>query len=57
MTFIDRYPIPRMDECLGSLSIASIFPSLDFNWGYWQLPLHPDDIDKTTFTSHYGTFR
>lgn len=46
-----------MDECLDSIGYKSIFSRLDCNWSYWQLPLHPDDIYKTTFTSHYGTFR
>jgi hypothetical protein len=34
-----------------------IFTTLDCNSGYWQIPVHPEDSDKTTFTSHYGTYR
>lgn len=57
MTFINSDPIPRMDEFSDSLGDASILSSTHFNGGYWHLPLHPDESDKTTFTSHYGTFR
>lgn len=57
MTVPESYPIPRMDECLDSLGEAEIFSSLDCNWGYWQLSFSKADIDKTTFTSHYGTYR
>lgn len=32
----DRYPIPRMDECVDSLSSAEVFSTLDASSGYWQ---------------------
>jgi Reverse transcriptase (RNA-dependent DNA polymerase) len=51
------YPPPRMDECIDSLGDANIFTTLDCNSGYWQIPVAPEDMDKTTFTSHEGTFR
>jgi hypothetical protein len=46
-----------MDECLDSLGDAVIFTTLDCNSGYWKIPVHPEDRDKTTFTSHYGIYR
>lgn len=57
MTVPDTYPLPRMDECIDSLGDAVIFTTLDCNSGYWQIPVQPEDQDKTTFTSHYGTYR
>ncbi len=45
-----------MDECIDSLGDAQVFSTLDCNSGYWQIPVHPEDRDKTTFTSHLGTF-
>ena len=57
ITIPDTYPLPRMDECIDSLGDAVIFTTLDCNSGYWQIPVHPDDRDKTTFTSHYGIYR
>lgn len=45
-----------MDECLDSLGQSVLISSLDCNWGYSQIPIHPKDIVKTTFTSHFVTF-
>ena len=36
---------------------AAVFTTLDCNSGYWQVPIAPEDRDKTTFTTHLGTFR
>ena len=57
ITVPDTYPLPRMDECIDSLGDAVVFTTLDCNSGYWQIPVHPEDRDKTTFTSHYGIYR
>ena len=56
-TVRDAYPRPRIDDCLNSLGDAEIFTTLDCNAGYWQVPVAPEDRDKTTFTSYLGTFR
>jgi hypothetical protein len=53
----DTYPLPRIDECIDSLGDATVFTTLHCNSGYWQISVHPDDRDKTTFTSHYGIYR
>ena len=50
-TVPDAYPLPRMDDCLDSLGDAEIFTTLDCNAGYWQVPVAPEDRDKTTLTS------
>jgi hypothetical protein len=54
ITIPDTDPLPNMDECIDSLEDAAVFTKLDCNSGYWQIPVHPKDRDKTTFTSHYG---
>ena len=56
-TIPDTYPLPRMDDCIDSLSHAKVFSMLDALWGYWQIPIAEEDRDKTTFTSHVGTYR
>ena len=53
----DLYPLPRMDDCLDSLGDAAVLTTLECNSGYWQIPVAPEDRDKTTFTTHMGTFR
>jgi hypothetical protein len=57
LTECDVYPQQRLDECIDSLGDAVVFWTLDANSGYWQVSMHPDDRDKTTFTCHVGTFR
>jgi Reverse transcriptase (RNA-dependent DNA polymerase) len=57
ITVPDTYPLPRMDECIASLGEAVIFTTLDCNSGYWQIPVHPADREKTTFTSHFGIYQ
>jgi hypothetical protein len=57
VTFRDSDPLPRMDDCLDSLGSATIFTTLDANRGYWQLEVSHEDRDKTSFTSHMGTYR
>jgi Reverse transcriptase (RNA-dependent DNA polymerase) len=56
VTVRDSYPLPRMDECIESLGDAKIFTTLDCNSGYWQIPVRPEDREKTTFTSHEGLY-
>jgi Reverse transcriptase (RNA-dependent DNA polymerase) len=56
ITVRDSYPLPRMDECIESLGDAKIFTTLDCNSGYWQIPVRPEDREKTTFTSHEGLY-
>jgi Reverse transcriptase (RNA-dependent DNA polymerase) len=56
ITVRNYYPLPRMDECIDSLGDAKIFTTLDCNSGYWQIPVRPEDREKTTFTSHEGLY-
>lgn len=56
-TVKDSYPLPRMDDCVDSLEEAGIFSTLDCNAGYWQIPVAPEDREKTTCTSHCGAFQ
>jgi hypothetical protein len=57
VTVRDSYPLARMDECIYSLGDARVFSTLDCNSGYRQIPVSPEDKEKTTFTSHEGLFR
>ena len=57
LTVREKYPTPRMDECLDSLGEAKVFTTLDCNSGYWQIPVAKEDRAKTTFTCHAGTYQ
>jgi len=57
VTIRDSYPIPRMDDCIDSLGNARVFTTLDCNSGYWQIPVAPEDKDKTAFVTHTGSWQ
>jgi hypothetical protein len=50
------FPLPFIDEMLERLANHSFFCYLDGYSGYHQIPIHPDNQSKTTFTCPYGTF-
>jgi hypothetical protein len=52
----DHFPLPFIDQMLERLANHSYFCYLDGYSGFFQIPIHPDDQDKTTFTCPYGTF-
>ena len=52
----DVYPLPRVDDMLDALGKADYFSVLDLQSGFWQIPLHPDDIEKTAFSTMRGHF-
>ena len=49
---IDKYSMKEINECIGDIGRANstIFTTLDLTSGFWQMPLHPDDVHKTAFT-------
>jgi hypothetical protein len=55
-TWKDHFPLPFTDEMLEVLANDSLFCYQDGYSGYHQIPIHPDDQSKTTFTCRYGTF-
>lgn len=52
----DQYPLPLIDELLRALQGCAWFSSLDLRAGYWQMAVHPDDIQKTAFSTKEGLF-
>ena len=52
----NAYPIPRVDECLDALGGNKWFSCLDLQSGYWQIGMHPDDVEKTAFSYQRGLF-
>jgi hypothetical protein len=51
----DHFLLPFIDELLEHLA-NHFFCFLDDYSGYHQIPIHPDDQSKTTFTCLYGTY-
>jgi hypothetical protein len=52
----DHFPLPFIDQMLERLAKHSHFCYLDGYSGFFQIPIHPDDQEKTTFTCPFGTF-
>ena len=52
----DHFPLPFIDEMLEQLAKHYYFSFLDGYSGYHQIPIHPEDQRKTTFTCPYGTY-
>lgn len=52
----DHFPLPFIDQMLERLVRNSHFCYLDGYSGFFQIPIHPDDQEKTTFTCPFGTF-
>ncbi|GKA39143.1 reverse transcriptase domain-containing protein [Tanacetum coccineum] len=52
----DHFPLPFMDQMLERLAGNEFYCFLDGFSGYFQIPVDPQDQEKTTFTCPYGTF-
>lgn len=52
----DHYSLLSIADVTSFLLSAKIFSKLDLLKGYYQVPVHPKDIQKTTVTTSFGTF-
>ena len=52
----DAWPLPRIDELLARLRGARYFSKLDLQDGYHQIPMSPQDRQKTAFVCRYGAY-
>lgn len=53
----DNYPLPKMDHILQTVVGSSRISLLNGFSGYNQILVHPDDQEKTTFTTPWGRFK
>jgi transposase InsO family protein len=56
VTKIDVYPLPLINETLEQLGQSKYFTTLDLTSGYHQVPIAPEDREKTAFTTEGGHF-
>ena len=56
VTVKDAFPLPRIEECLDTLSETKFMTTLDLASGYWQLEIDEADRYKTAFITRYGLF-
>jgi hypothetical protein len=52
----DKYPLPKMEHILQRVTGASRMSMIDGFFGYNQVSVLPEDREKMTFTSPWGTF-
>lgn len=55
-TIPDQYTTPRIEDALQSLAGAKWFSVLDLKSGYYQIPMCPEDKEKTAFITPVGFF-
>ena len=52
----DNYPLSKIEQILQKVVGAQRISMVDGFSGYNQIAMHPDDKEKTTFTTPWGTF-
>ena len=56
ITEADHNPLPNIADVTSFLHWATIFSKLDLMKGYFQVPMHPEDIPKTAIVMPFGTY-
>jgi hypothetical protein len=52
----DYYPLPNIDQLVDATAGHELLSLMDAYSGYNQIKMHPDDEEKTSFITDYGTF-
>lgn len=52
----ETYPLPQVDDALASLANAKYFSKMDANCGFWQIKLHKESREYTTFITPFGRY-
>ncbi|KAJ3654355.1 hypothetical protein Zmor_013548 [Zophobas morio] len=55
-TIDDKYPLPNINDILDKLGKSMYFTTLDLPSGFHQVEMHPDDIEKTAFSTGNGHY-
>ncbi|XP_033333276.2 uncharacterized protein LOC117224434 [Megalopta genalis] len=53
-TKLMKFPLPIIEDQIDQLFGKKVFTSLDLKSGFYQLPIHPDSIEKTAFVTPDG---
>ena len=53
----DTYPLPHLQSFTDQLNRKTVFSKIDLKDSCLQIPVHPDDVPKTTITTPFGAFQ
>ena len=53
----EAHPLPRIEDIFNTLSGSKFFSTFDLAMGYHQVEVHPDDREKTAFSTPFGLFQ
>ena len=56
ITVKDRYPLPRIEDCVRSFSGRKFFSTMDCFAGYWQVDLEEAARQYCSFVTPFGTY-
>ena len=45
------------EDIINNMNNSKYFTKLDLCQGYWQIPMHPADIEKTAFITQDGHYK
>ncbi|UYV63691.1 hypothetical protein LAZ67_2005321, partial [Cordylochernes scorpioides] len=51
-----RQPLPHIQDMFDRLHGSRFFSTLDVAWGYWQIEMDPQSIQKTAFVTNDGHY-
>jgi hypothetical protein len=54
VTVKNKYPLPRIDDLFDQLKDVKIFSKIYLRYGYHQVRINDEDINKTAFRTRYG---
>ncbi|XP_017628526.1 uncharacterized protein LOC108471417 [Gossypium arboreum] len=52
----DNFPLPHIDTLADNTASYSLFSFINGFFGYTQIKMHPEDMEKTAFITLWGTF-
>ncbi|UYV62666.1 hypothetical protein LAZ67_2001456 [Cordylochernes scorpioides] len=52
ITLDDRQPLPHIQDMFDRLHGSRFFSTLDVAWGFWQIEMDPQSIQKTAFVTN-----
>jgi hypothetical protein len=56
-TIKNRYPLPKIDDLLDSISGMKYFTSLDLTSDYYQILIIEEDVPKTASRTPFGLYQ